>query len=190
MFFAGLKAVILAKFGEQDGAALWKKAGNYSMKLIRENKGAVKDARNVAYPMAGIYLALQEKVSKEEALKLMMDYAPSAGEAVKAKLAALTGIPGLPRIIWRNREAIMRSAGSEKKGYKSRIVDVGKDSVTMYVYSCPIHETLKALGMPEIAPVMCAIDKIYTTGIRGVCYHREKSVAEGAEYCDYYITRK
>lgn len=29
---------------------------------------------------------------------------------------------------------------------------------------------------------MCAIDKIYTTGIRGVCYHREKSVAEGAEY--------
>lgn len=81
------------------------------MKLIRENKGAVKDARNVAYPMAGIYLALQEKVSKEEALKLMMDYAPSAGEAVKAKLAALTGIPGLPRIIWRNREAIMRSTG-------------------------------------------------------------------------------
>ena len=102
MFFAGLKAVILAKFGEQDGAALWKKAGNYSMKLIREN---------VAYPMAGIYLALQEKGSKEEALKLMMDYAPSAGEAVKAKLAALTGIPGLPRIIWRNREAIMRSTG-------------------------------------------------------------------------------
>lgn len=87
------------------------KSGNYSMKLIRENKGAVQDARNVAYPMAGIYLALQEKVSKEEALKLMMDYAPSVGEAVKAKLAALTGIPGLPRIIWRNREAIMRSTG-------------------------------------------------------------------------------
>ena len=65
MFFAGLKAVILAKFGEQDGAALWKKAGNYSMKLIRENKGAVKDARNVAYPMAGIYLALQEKFRKK-----------------------------------------------------------------------------------------------------------------------------
>ncbi len=37
---------------------------------------------------------------------------------------------------------------------------------------------------------MCAIDKIYTTGIRGVCYHRGKSVAEGAEYRDYYITRK
>lgn len=111
MFFAGLKAVILAKFGEQDTAALWKKAGNYSVKLIGENKGAVKDARNVAYPMAGIYLALQEKGSKEEALKLMMDYAPSAGEAVKAKLAALIGIPGRPRIIWRNREAIMRSTG-------------------------------------------------------------------------------
>ena len=111
MFFAGLKAVILAKFGEQDAAAPWKTPRHYSMKLIRENKGAVKDARNVAYPMAGIYLALQEKGSKEEALKLMMDYAPSAGEAVKAKLAALTGIPGLPRIIWRNREAIMRSTG-------------------------------------------------------------------------------
>ena len=39
--------------------------------------------------MAGIYLALQEKVSKEEARKLMMDYAPSAGEDVKRKLAKL-----------------------------------------------------------------------------------------------------
>lgn len=190
MFFAKFKNVILAQFGEEEGNALWENAGKISADLLTGHPKAVPDAKNVAYPMAGIYLALQEKVSKEEARKLMMDYAPSAGEDVKRKLAKLTGFPGLPKLIWRHREAIMRSSGSEKKGYKSKIIDMGEESVTMYVYACPIHETLKALGMPEIAPVMCAIDKIYTTGIRGVRYHRQKSVAEGDEYCDYYITRE
>ncbi len=190
MFFAKFKNVILAQFGEEEGNALWENAGKISADLLTGHPKAVPDAKNVAYPMAGIYLALQEKVSKEEARKLMMDYAPSAGEDVKRKLAKLTGFPGLPKLIWRHREAIMRSSSSEKKGYKSKIIDMGEESVTMYVYACPIHETLKALGMPEIAPVMCAIDKIYTTGIRGVHYHRQKSVAEGDEYCDYYITRE
>lgn len=189
-FFAKFKNVILTQFGEEEGNTLWKHAGKISADLLDRHPKAVPDAKNVAYPMAGIYLALQEKVSKEEARRLMMDYAPSAGEDVKRQLAKLTGFPGLPKLIWRHREAIMRSAGSEKKGYKSKIVDVDEESVTMYVYACPIHETLKELGMPEIAPVMCAIDKIYTTGIRGVRYHRQKSVAEGDEYCDYYITRE
>lgn len=189
-FFAKFKKMILTQFGEEEGNALWEHAGKISADLLAGHPQAVPDAKNVAYPMAGIYLALQEKVSKEEARKLMIDYAPSAGEDVKRQLAKLTGLPGLPKLIWRHREAIMRSSGSEKKGYRSKIIDVGVDSVTMYVYACPIHETLKELGMPEIAPVMCAIDKIYTTGIRGVRYHRQKSVAEGDEYCDYYITRE
>ena len=190
MFFAKFKNVILTQFGEEEGSTLWENAGKISADFLAGHPKAVPDAKNVAYPMAGIYLALQEKVPKEEALKLMMDYAPSAGEDVKRKLQKLTGFPGLPKLIWRYREAIMRSSGSEKKGYKSKIIDVGTESVTMYVYACPIHETLKELGMPEVAPVMCAIDKIYTTGIRGVRYHRQKSVAEGDEYCDYYITRE
>jgi hypothetical protein len=188
-YFGKFKDVVLAKFGEE-GNEIWKQAGEISARLLSENKNAVKDAKTVAYPMAGIYLALQKKVSKEEARKLMMDYAPSAGEAAKQRMAKLTGFPGLPKLIWLNREAIMKSAGSEKKGYRSKIIEVSKESVTMHVYSCPIHETLKELGMEEIAPVMCAIDKISTTGIRGVCYHRTKAVAEGDEYCDYYITRK
>ena len=157
MFFAKFRNVILTQFGEEEGSTLWENAGKISAELLAGHPKAVPDAKNVAYPMAGIYLALQEKV---------------------------------PKLIWRYREAIMRSSGSEKKGYKSKIIDVGTESVTMYVYACPIHETLKELGMPEIAPVMCAIDKIYTTGIRGVRYHRQKSVAEGDEYCDYYITRE
>ncbi len=66
--------------------------------------------------MAGIYLALQKKVSKEEARKLMMDYAPSAGEAAKQRMAKADRFPGLPKLIWLNREAIMKSAGSEKEG--------------------------------------------------------------------------
>ncbi len=189
-YFGKFREVVLAEFGETEGEKIWAQAGELCAKYLLENKDAVKDARTVAYPMASIYTALQEKVSAEAALQLMMEYAPSAGEAAKQKMAKITALPGLPKLIWLNREAIMKSAGDEKKGYRSKIVEVSKESVTMHVYSCPIHETLKQLGMPEVAPVMCAIDKISTTGIRGVCYHRTMSVAEGDAYCDYYITRE
>ena len=189
-YFAKFKNVLLNEWGTDEGSAVWNEAGELSKKLLDENPKAAKDSRTVAYPMAGIYLALQKKVSKDKALELMMDYAYVAGEDAKNRMAKMTGLPGIPKLIWKNREAIMRSAGSEKKGYKSRIIEVSDESVTMYIYSCPIHETLKELGMPEVAPVMCAIDKISTSGIRGVCYHRTMSVAEGDEYCDYYITRE
>ena len=188
-YFGDFKQDVMKRFGEQEGKKVWAKADAHTKRYLSAHKKAPKDARTVAYPMAGIYRALQDKISKEEALEMMMTYAPAAGEKARNKMAKITALPGFPWLVWKNRVAIMKSAGSAKKGYTSKIVGVSKESVTMYIYSCPIHEALKELQMEEIAPVMCAIDKISTTGIRGVCYHRTMSVAEGDAYCDYYITR-
>ena len=45
------------------------------------------------------------------------------------------------------------------------------------------------IGYPEAAPVMCAIDQVYSTGYRGIAFKRTCSLAEGDEFCDYRYTR-
>lgn len=132
-YFAKFKNVLLEEWGTDEDSAVWKDADELSKKLLDENPKAVKDSRTVAYPMAGIYLALQKKVSKDKALELMMDYAYVAGEDAKNRMAKMTGFPGIPKLIWKNREAIMRSAGSEKKGYKSRIIEVSDEYCDYYI---------------------------------------------------------
>ena len=59
-YFAKFKNVLLEEWGTDEDSAVWKDAGELSKKLLDENPKAVKDSRTVAYPMAGIYLALQK----------------------------------------------------------------------------------------------------------------------------------
>ena len=58
------------------------------------------------------------------------------------------------------------------------------------ILSCPVVDALKEIGMPEVAPVMCAIDQVYSTGYRGIRFKRTKSVAEGDDCCDYRYYRE
>lgn len=55
--------------------------------------------------------------------------------------------------------------------------------------ACPVVDALAEMGMPEVAPVMCAIDQIYSQGYRGIKFRRTKSVAEGDDCCDYRYMR-
>lgn len=50
-------------------------------------------------------------------------------------------------------------------------------------------EKIMEIGYPEAAPVMCAIDQVYSTGYRGIAFKRTCSLAEGDEFCDYRYTR-
>ena len=41
--------------------------------------------------------------------------------------------------------------------------------------------------MSELMPLFCELDNVMITLQHGVL-HREKTLAAGGEYCDYYIT--
>ena len=55
-------------------------ANKYSDEYTNAHPDAYPSAVKVSYPFAGVYKALQKYVSKEEALQMMMDYAPVIGE--------------------------------------------------------------------------------------------------------------
>ena len=52
---------------------------------------------------------------------------------------------------------------------------------------CPICTYAKKLGVQELMPLFCELDEVMITLQHGVL-HRQQTLANGGEYCDYYIT--
>lgn len=159
-------------------------------KLMREYPDVRKDIRMAVYPTAAVYRALQKITAKDKARKIMLAYAPVIGEKLRKILLCITGLPGVSELAWKNIEGIMRSAGSEKKGYKSIFYGKSGNTSAMDIIICPIHEEFKKMGMGEITAVICAMDLIYSTGYKGIEFRRTMSVANGEPCCDYRYTRK
>ena len=181
--------MVRERFSKDIAEDICKMANVYSDEFSNAHADEYLSALKVSYPFAGVYKALQKYVSKEEALQMMMDYAPVIGEKQRKAYWRFTSIPGVPSLLWANFGKIMKVAGGEKEGYKSKIYGVNGDEAGMDVLSCPVVNALVEIGMPEVAPVMCAIDQVYSTGYRGIKFRRTKSVAEGDDCCDYRYKR-
>lgn len=52
---------------------------------------------------------------------------------------------------------------------------------------CPICAYAEKLEVKELMPLFCELDKVMITLQHGVL-HRQKTIATGGEYCDYFIT--
>ena len=52
---------------------------------------------------------------------------------------------------------------------------------------CPICAYAKKLGVSELMPLFCELDEVMIALQHGVL-HREQTLANGGDYCDYYIT--
>lgn len=52
---------------------------------------------------------------------------------------------------------------------------------------CPICTYCKKLDVEELMPLFCELDNVMITLQHGVL-HREQTIADGGDYCDYYIT--
>ena len=52
---------------------------------------------------------------------------------------------------------------------------------------CPICIYTEKLGVSELMPLFCELDEVMITLQHGVL-HRKQTLANGGEYCDYYIT--
>ena len=52
---------------------------------------------------------------------------------------------------------------------------------------CPICTYAEKLGVSELMPLFCELDEVMITLQHGVL-HREQTLADGGEYCDYFIT--
>ena len=51
---------------------------------------------------------------------------------------------------------------------------------------CPICAYIEKLGVSELMPLFCELDDVMITLQHGIL-HRKQTIANGGEYCDYYI---
>ena len=62
-----------------------------------------------------------------------------------------------------------------------------KDACYYRITRCPICHYCQKLHVEELMPLFCELDTVMITLQHGVL-HREHTLADGGEYCDYYIT--
>ena len=62
-----------------------------------------------------------------------------------------------------------------------------KDACYYRITRCPICCYCRKLGVEELMPLFCELDNVMITLQHGVL-HREHTLADGGDYCDYYIT--
>lgn len=122
-----------------------------------------------------------------ETLPLLREYARKLGARIGKVVHAITSIPGVSWLLWKNMPKLMRKMSSPEKGYERRIVSETKELVGVDILVCPLHQAAIRCGSPEVASVICAMDKVYMTGFKYIDYTRSTAIGDGDTYCDYRL---
>lgn len=187
LIYNGFQKILSEKYGKEVADAIWQKARANTAELKKQHPEITGDSRMMILPAAGIYLALKE-YAPEEALPMLIAYGTQVGTKLRNMIHGITSIPGVPKLLWKNMPALMRKTSSPEAGYTRRIVSETSEMVGVDIISCPLHDAAVKIGLPEIAQVVCAMDKVYMTGFKHIRYTRTTSVAEDGECCDYRLS--
>ena len=186
LIFKDFRKMLNAEFGEAEASRIWKEANGYLLELERKHPDITGDNKMMILPSAALYLALRNH-APEQALPLLQSYGTKMGNKIAGVVHAVTSIPGVSRLMWKNAPKLMRNSSSPKKGYTRRIVSETNELVAVDILSCPLHDVAVKIGIPEAALMVCAMDKACMSGFKYIRYTRTTSVAEGDECCDYRL---
>lgn len=185
--YKNFKKVLIEKFGKEKANRMWEEA-NVNLNQFEKQYPDIKgDEKMMILPAASLYIELKKEVP-DEALNILKDYGKEMGEKIAKLIHSITSIPGVSKMLWNNMPKLMRKSSSEKKGYTRKIVSETKELVGVDILSCPLHDVAIKIGMPEVAQVVCAMDKAYMSGFKYINYTRTTSVAEGDSCCDYRLS--
>lgn len=187
LIFKGFRKMLNAEFGEAKASQIRKEANGYLLELERKHPDITGDNKMMILPAAALYLALRDH-APEQALPLLQSDGTKMGNKIAGVVHAVTSIPGVSRLMWKNAPKLMRNSSSPKKGYTRRIVSETNELVAVDILSCPLHDVAVKIGIPEAALMVCAMDKAYMSGFKYIRYTRTTSVAEGDEHCDYRLS--
>jgi len=174
-------------YGNSQAKDIWEEADAYLRGFETVHRDIDSDSRMMILPAASLYIALHKR-DPENALELLKNYGTRMGNKIAGIVHTVTSIPGVSGLIWKNAAKLMRSMSSEQKGYTRKIVSESDKLVAVDILSCPLHDAAVKIGIPEVAQVVCAMDKAYMTGFRHIKYTRTTSVAEGDSCCDYRLS--
>jgi len=176
---------LVHRYGKEKAAAIWEEAGMKLRKFEMAETEADKTSEMFVFPAVALYQAI-DHYAPGDALAVTRDYGTRFGQQVRRIFRIITAFPGVPALIWKHMDKL---AGKMSDGYGTRNVVITTEQCAMDVISCPVCDMAKKLGTPEAAQMICCMDKVYMTGIRGMDYKRTKSLAEGNDCCDYRMKR-
>lgn len=176
-----------AEFGKAEAVKIWQEANGHLLELERKHPDITGDNKMMILPAAALYLALRNH-APEQALPLLRSYGTKMGEKIAGIVHAVTSIPGVSKLMWKNAPRLMRNSSSPEKGYIRRIVSETDGLVGVDILSCPLHDAAIKIGVPEAVLMVCAMDKAYMSGFKHIRYTRTTSVGEGDECCDYRLS--
>lgn len=179
--YKGFKVLLTERIGGAEAQRIWADASLRLAALEKAHPDLDSDSRMMILPAAALYQA------GPELLPLLREYAADFGSRIGRVIHAFTSIPGVSRLLWSQMPQLMRSMSSPEKGYQRRIISETKELVGVDILSCPLHEAAKRLGVPEVASVVCSMDKAYMTGFKYIQYTRTTAIGEGDPCCDYRL---
>lgn len=184
--FKKCKLFLNEKYGTEKSKAIWFAANKEFNLLLREKKNIGSDEKMMVLPLCALYTTMK-KMGMDDALDVLKEYGARTGNDISKMLYKLTSFPGLSKLLWKNMPKLMRITSSPKKGYKRRIISETRELVGVDILRCPLCETAKSLGVPEVTEVICLIDKGQMTGFRYIDYTRTKALGNGDDFCDYRL---
>ena len=195
MFKDSIKKVLAEKYDRAYAAQIMKKSKQVYRALVRQADGIGSDnpmAYNELFALAFVapYVASGKQIPPETVQEMMRrslyhiqwyfsrtDLNTDRGKAENKKSI-------VKYVRWYTPEKEAQYPTSFKVDF------VGQpyaDACYYRITRCPICTYAEKLGVCELMPLFCELDEVMITLQHGVL-HRSQTLANGGEYCDYFIT--
>ncbi len=195
MFKGSMKEVLIEKFDKEYANEIMKKSKTIYRQMVEEADDIGADnpmAYNELFALAFVapYLASEKKISPETVQEMMRrslyhikwyftrtDLNTDRGKAENKKNI-------VKYAKWYTPKKEQRYPSSFKVDFEGQPYE---GACYYRITRCPICAYTKKLGVSELMPLLCELDEVMISLQHGVL-HREQTIADGGEYCDYYIT--
>ena len=195
LFSPAMKRVIAQHYGSEFARDIMKKSKPLYRKLVADADDIGNDnpmAYNELFALAFIapYLASGKKITPEVVQEMMRQglyrvkwyFSMTNLNTVKGKNANKKDVMAYMKWYTPEKEKLYPTS------FKVDLVGQPYEGACYYrITRCPICIYCEKLGIKELMPLLCELDNVMINLQHGVL-HREHTLAEGGDYCDYYIT--
>ena len=190
-----MKQGLAEKYGKQYAAEIMKKSHKVYKELVAQADDIGDDnpmAYNELFALAFVapYVASEKKIPPETVQEMMrralyhIKWYFSRTDLNTAKGKAENKKSVVKYAAWYTPEKEKQYPTSFKVDFEGQPYD---GACYYRITRCPICAYADKLGVRELMPLFCELDEVMITLQHGVL-HRQHPLANGGDYCDYFIT--
>ena len=190
-----MKQVLAEKYGKQYAAEIMKKSHKVYKELVAQADDSGEDnpmAYNELFALAFVapYVASEKKIPPETVQEMMRRalyhikwyFSRTDLNTAKGKVENKKSV--VKYAAWYTPEKEKQYPTSFKVDFEGQPYD---GACYYRITRCPICAYADKLGVRELMPLFCELDEVMITLQHGVL-HRQHTLANGGDYCDYFIT--